>query len=122
MDIHKFWNAILSQNENEIRIFFDKDAYINWHCTNEHFNLDEFIIANCEYPGQWDGKVERVEVIDDLIITTTIVYPKDRSSSFHVVSFIRTLDNKIISMDEYWSDDGSAPKWRLEKCIGRPIK
>lgn len=36
------------------------DSYINWHCTNECFNLDEFVIANCEYPGDWDSTVERV--------------------------------------------------------------
>ena len=30
--------------------------------------------------------------------------------------------DKIISVDEYWSDDGEAPQWRQEMHIGRPIK
>ena len=51
MNIHEFWKAVLVQDENEIRKYFHEDAYVNWHCTNEHFNLDEYIIANCEYPG-----------------------------------------------------------------------
>ena len=122
MDIHKFWKAVLVQDDKEIRKYFHKDAYINWHCTNEHFNVDEFIIANCEYPGDWDGTVERVETLDDLIITVTNVYPKDKSSFFHVVSFIKMKDDKIVSMDEYWADDGPAPQWRLDKHIGKTIK
>lgn len=121
MDIYKFWQAVLVQDDKEIRKFFHKDAYINWHCTNEHFNVDEFIIANCEYPGDWDGTVERVETLDDLIITVTNVYPKDKSSFFHVVSFIKMKDDKIVSMDEYWADDGPAPQWRLDKHIGSMI-
>ena len=122
MDVRHFWKAVLAQDEQTIRSYFREDAYVNWHCTNEHFNVDEFIIANCEYPGDWDGTVERVEVLDDLYITATKVFPKDKSASFHVVLFIRTANEKIVSMDEYWADDGNAPQWRLDKHIGTPIQ
>jgi hypothetical protein len=37
------------------------------------------------------------------------------------VSFIRTANNKIVSMDEYWADDGNPPQWRMDKHIGTPI-
>lgn len=121
MNVMEFWKVILAQDENAIRQYFHKDAYINWHCTNEHFNVDEFIIANCEYPGDWDGVVERIERMNDLTITVTSVYPKDRSAFFHVISFIKTANNKIISMDEYWADDGDAPQWRKDKHIGSSI-
>lgn len=121
MNIYEFWNVVLAQNEKEIRKYFHNEAYIKWHCTNEQFNLNEFIIANCEYPGNWDGVVERVEVQNDLIITVTNVYPKDRSSSFYVTSFMKIKNDKIISMDEYWADNGNASQWRLDKNIGRAI-
>ena len=122
MDVHRFWKAVLAQDEDAIRVCFHEDAHVNWHCTNEHFTVEEFLIANCEYPGDWDGTVERIEVLDDLLITATKVYPKDRSASFHVVSFIKMRDGKIAFMDEYWADDGTAPQWRLDKHIGTPIK
>ena len=122
MNINKFWKAALVQDEKEIRKYFHNDAYINWHCTNEHFNVDEFIIANCEYPGDWGGRVERVEVLNDLIVTVTNVYPKERDASFHVTSFIKTQGDKIVSIDEYWADDGNAPQWRLDKHIGKAIR
>ena len=63
-----------------------------------------------------------MEEAENLLITVVHVYSTDHSLSFHVTSFIRTMDDKIISIDEYWADDGSAPAWRLDKKIGRPIK
>lgn len=122
MDIYKFWRDILEQNAENIKNYFHKDAYINWHCTNEHFTVDEFMIANCEYPGTWDGEVERVEMTNDLFITVTHVYSRDKTLSFHVTSFIKVIQDKIAAVDEYWADDGTAPDWRLNKQIGRAIK
>lgn len=122
MNINEFWKAVIAQDEQKIRKYFREDAYINWHCTNEHFNLDEYIIANCEYPGEWDGVVERIEEMDDLLVTVAKVYLKDKSISFHVTSFAKIVDERIASLDEYWADDSDAPQWRLEKHIGTAIK
>lgn len=122
MDIHEFWKAVIKQDADAVREFFREDAYINWHCTNEHFNVEEFIVANCEYPGSWNGEVERVEKFGDLFITVTHVYPNDRSLSFHVTSFIRVIDGKITALDESWADDGTAPDWRVDRHIGTAIK
>ncbi len=121
MDIYRFWKDVLEQNADALRNYFDENAYINWHCTNEHFNVDEFITANCEYPGSWAGEVERVEKINGLLITVTHVWAQDRLLSFHVTSFIKVADHKITAVDEYWADDGIAPDWRQKKHIGRAI-
>ena len=66
IDVKKFWDAVLRQDADKIRHYFKQTSYINWHCTNEHFTVEEFIQANCEYPGQWDGVVERIEDIGNL--------------------------------------------------------
>ncbi len=122
MDIEQFWADVLRQDAQAIRPYFHENAYVNWHCTNEHFTVEEFIRANCEYPGQWAGEIERKHCFGDLIVTAVRVYPKDRSQFFHVTSFIKLKDGKILSVDEYWGDDGAAPQWRLEKRIGTPIR
>ncbi len=122
MNIYEFWMAILEQDADKIRDYFHKDARINWHCTNESFSVEEFITANCEYPGDWDGEVERVEKLGDLYISVTKVFPKNENYSFHVTSFILLKEGKIIAVDEYWADDGEAPLWRRNKHIGKPIK
>ncbi len=120
--IKKFWEAVVQQKPDEMRSYFKETAVIRWHNTNEKFTLEEYIRANCEYPGKWDGEVERIEEIGDLIITVTRVFSTDNSVSVHATSFLRMEDGKIASMDEYWSDDGEAPKWRLDMKIGTKIK
>ena len=122
MDVYSFWNDTLAQDAVKIRKYFHENAYINWHDTNEHFTLEEFIIANCEYPDKWNGKVERVIEFGNLVITVTLVYGINKELSFHVVSFISLKDDKIISIDEYWGEDDDVPQWRLDKHIGKPIK
>ncbi len=121
MNIKGFWNAVLRQDANEIRQYFKPSAYINWHCTNEHFTVEEFIQVNCEYPGRWKGIVERIEQIDDLIVTVTKVLSEEDGASFHAVSFFKVEGDKIAAIDEYWGDDGPVPRWRQDKHIGTPI-
>lgn len=122
MNIKDYWDATLTQNAKKMKDYFYEEVYINWHNTNEHFKVDEFIRANCEYPGNWDGEIKRIEQINDLIITAVHVFSKEEDLSFHVISFIRIKDKKILSIDEYWGDDGVAPQWRIEKQIGSVIE
>lgn len=118
MDVCAFMAAVLAQQPEAIRPFFHRDAYINWHCTNEHFTVDEYITANCEYPGQWDGQVERVEALGQLLVAVTHVYTRDKRLSFHVTSFIRLEDERIATLDEYWAEDTPAPQWRQSLHLG----
>lgn len=57
MDIQQYWNACINQDADKIKLFFHENASVNWHNTNERFTVDEFIKANCEYPGQWKGEI-----------------------------------------------------------------
>ena len=84
--------------------------------------MEEFIRANCEYPGEWDGAVEQIIYTDTHIVTATHVFSKDGKISCHATSFIQVVGGKIAAVDEYWGDDGSAPQWRLDKQIGTPIR
>lgn len=122
MDIHACWRAVLDQDAEAMRSFLHPSAVIRWHCTNECFSAEEFIRTNCEYPGSWDGQIERTETMGDLIITAVRVFPKDASASFHCVSFMRLHEGKIIALDEYWSDDGPPPQWRQNMHIGTKIR
>ncbi len=117
-----FWQDVANQNANNLQNYFLSNATIKWHNTNEQFSVEEYIRANCEYPGDWCGEVERIELVGNLGITATRVWLSDNSASFHATSFFEFIDDKIISLNEYWGDDGVAPQWRLDKEIGKPIK
>ena len=117
--IYDFWKTVAAQDKIKLKNFFSKDAIIRWHCTNECFNVDEYIIANCEYPGEWSGKVERIVQQDDFVITVVRVWTDEMSC--HVNSFIKIENGKIAELDEYYGDDGEAPKWRRDKHIGKAL-
>ena len=124
MDIQLFmiqyWEDVAKQNEKALKKYFHENARICWHDSNEQFDVMEFIRANCDYPGNWCGKVERIECMNQTVVTVTHVYSND--ASFHVVSFFEIVNNKILSLDEYWGEDSEVPQWRKEKRIGKPIQ
>ena len=118
-----FWRDATEQNAAGLRRYFAEDAVIRWHNTNELFNLEEYIIANCEYPGTWTGEIERlIEADADTVITVVRVHDPEDDVSVHATSFLRFSDEKIVEMDEYWGNDGQIPKWRQAKKIGHQIK
>ncbi len=122
MNIQDYWQAIITQNEEKLKTFFTEDAVIRWLCTNERFTASEYITANCKYPGNWIGEIERVEENGSKTVIAGAVQSTDGSIKCHVVSFIKLKDDKVCEMDEYWADDGKAPQWRKELGLGRPIK
>lgn len=122
MDLQAFYRAVLAQDAHALRGFFQPDAWVEWPCSNERFTVEEYIRANCEYPGEWDGEIEQAIQCENEIAAAAHVYLRDQSASFHAAAFIRLKEGKIASMVEYWGDDGSAPAWRREMRIGRPIR
>ena len=119
--IRSFWKAVLSQKREDLPAYFAPDAVIRWHCSDEQFTPEEYIRANCDYPGEWDGIIERIDKTQAGYVTVVKVFPADHSASYHVVSFMALENDRIVSLDEYWADDGSAPEWRKKLKIGIPI-
>ena len=120
MDINQYWKHIAIQDAEELRKYFHKEACIRWHDTKEQFNVEEFLLANCDYPGNWQGQVVRIECKENQIITVTRIWSE--MSSFHVISFFEIEEDKIKVLDEYWCEDGEVPQWRKEKNIGIKIE
>lgn len=102
MDIKAFWDAVLRQDADAIREYFHPNAWVNWHNTNEHFTVEEFIRANCEYPGQWDGEVERIITTDTHIITATLIGLI--ASNEDAQRFYRNLPCSEIKDEGIWID------------------
>ena len=121
MNIQSFFDDVIHQDAERLKQFFCDGGVIRWPCSNEQFSVDEYVRANCEYPNKWSGEIERVERTDDTIIMAARVFPTDDSASYHVVSFIKLKADMILSLDEYWADDGVAPEWRQKMQIGKPI-
>ena len=78
MDVKAFWRDVLSQNREALQAYFCKDAVIHWHCTNEKFSVQEYIKVNCDYLGEWEGEIERIEKAGEMLITAVKVFSKDK--------------------------------------------
>lgn len=103
------WRAIADQDEEQLAQFFTVDAQIFWPNTNEHFDLPGYLRANCDYPGQWSGKVEKIAA--DGSYSVARVWSPDGAAA-RAVTFYQWRNGKIIQMTEYWGDVGPAPDWR----------
>ncbi len=121
MDILKFWQHVLAQDAHALADYFHPQAVIRWHGSNEQFTVAEYIRANCEYPGDWRGEVQRMEPFAGGVCTVTRVYNAEGNAHFHTVSFFRLEDDKILALDEYWAEDDPAPAWRQAMGIGKKI-
>ncbi|WMJ23313.1 nuclear transport factor 2 family protein [Paludicola sp. MB14-C6] len=119
--VKDLWNNISIQNWNVIKDYFDDNAVIYWHNTNEKFTINNFITANSVYPGNWEIEVQRLEEIGDLVISVVLVTSKEDGTSFYATSFFQFKDDSIIEISEYWSDNGEPPQWRKNLNIAKPI-
>lgn len=126
IDIYAFFDAVVKQDAVRLRSFFEPDATIVWVNTNEVFTVDEYIRANCEYPGDWRGRIEDVQCylcFNDYNRITVVAKVWDgKNNASRVVSFIElgNTENELIqSMVEYWGDVGEPPEWRQKLAIGK---
>ncbi|GGH16182.1 nuclear transport factor 2 family protein [Paenibacillus segetis] len=115
------WAEIDKQNWDNLFQYFTEDAVINWNNSNESFNVNEFVRANCEYPGNWRIDIERLEAMDDLVVSVVKVELKSSEISFRATSFFEFDEDKIRWLNEYWGDNAQAPQWRVDMNIGKPI-
>jgi len=126
-DIHDFFEAIISQDAEKLRGFFEPDALIFWANTNEQFTVEEYVRANCEYPGTWRGRMEEFgEIVpsdpfEPLMYYIAKVWDKNGNVSRVVgrINFGNTEYARIQYMYEYWSEVSDPPEWRKRLEIGK---
>ena len=103
------WRAVAEQDEEKLAQFFTSDARIFWPNTDENFDLAGYLRANCDYPGRWNGKVEKVA--GDGSYSVAKVWSPE-GEAFRAVTFYQWRNGKIMHMTEYWGNVGPVPEWR----------
>ena len=117
-NVGDFVQAVATQNADALREFFAPDAVIRWHDSNEQFTVAEYVRANCEYAGKWEGEIQRAERIEGGIVLVTKI--SSAESSHLVTAFAKLTEGKISRLDEYYCECGEAPESR--KGMGKPIE
>ncbi|WP_262428372.1 nuclear transport factor 2 family protein [Paratissierella segnis] len=106
------WDEMASQNWDKVKLCFDENAIIRWHNTNESFNVEEFILVNSKYPGNWNISIKRIEQSQNVIISVALAQSLDSDVCAYATSFFEVENGKIICLDEYWGDVTDRPQWR----------
>jgi hypothetical protein len=115
-----FLDAVTRQDAEELPSFFAPGATVYWHSSDEVFSAAEYVRANCEYPGERKGVVERVEQTETSLVIAAKVWNGDIAA--RSVSFVQfDAGGKISRLDEYWSDIAEPPEWRRRMNIGAKI-
>ena len=114
----QYWDDVAAQRKEALGGYFSDDAGIEWPCTGERFNVHDFILANCEYPGSWRGEVLHVLEAGTETVTVVRISSTESDYSCHVTSFFTFKDGKIQTLTEYYADDGPLPDWRQQLRLG----
>ena len=114
MDFERYWRDCIGQDKEALRAWFWPDARIAWPCTGEVFTVEEFLLANCEYPGDWTGELLRTTPTPTGAVTEVRIASADDQYSCHAASLFTLHQGKIVSLTEYYADDGPPPDWRTK--------
>ena len=112
MDFERYWQDCIHQDKEALREWFWPDAKVIWPCTDEVFTVEEFLLANCEYPGNWNGELLHVTPTPMGAVTEVRIASDDGKYSCHAASIFTLYRDRIISLTEYYADDGPPPSWR----------
>ena len=126
MNVQQFWSDVLAQRADEIREYFHADAYVIWHCSNEHFTVEEFIRANCEYPGDWDDVVEQMHMmpassIEDAIAKAKKILAKEDPSITAIPDGISVIVTWRFLSCCYKNNKSEDQFYGLLKFFGEPL-
>lgn len=118
--VTELWLCMNDQKWGELERFFTPDATIYWPNTREKFTVEDFILANSRYPGDWKIDIQRLEETGNTVISVVKVSMADAEVSFHAVSFFEFSEvrQRIQRAYEYWGEDGEPPEWRKKLGIG----
>lgn len=114
-----FWKTMSSRKWLKLHDYFLEDACIIWHNTKELFTKEEYVKVNKSYPQKWMIELERLEAVDDLVISVVKIHSKENPVSFHGTSFFSFKDGLILRLDEYFGEDEAKPTWRELMKVGK---
>ena len=102
-----FWRAVAAQERDPLRGFFAEGAEVLWPNTNERFVVEEYLRANCEYPGKWHGKIEKMLDTAEGSVTVTRVWSEE--FSVRAISFFGGRGRRSCG----WRNTGAMTAHRL---------
>ena len=102
--VRRFWGDIDARRWDNLAAYFYKKARIELPNTGERFDALGFRDLNSNCPGYWHVEIEKIIRAGRFVIS--VVKVANNASSFHATSFFTFRGKKILSLLEYWGEDG----------------
>lgn len=111
--VTELWHAFDQRNWDSAHKLLHKNLVVHWPHSRERFlGPDNFIAANRAYPGSWRITLTRMHETETGVVT--VVKVSDGTLDFYATSFFEFLDEKIVSIEEYWASGEKPPQWRID--------
>jgi ketosteroid isomerase-like protein len=120
----KFWNCISEQRWDAAKELLSDDFEAYWPQSKEKIvGADNFISVNSNYPGthkiEFCNRTSSYDVWDHATTVITEVYieskmPDGKEMKLFAISTFEIMDEKIMSLREYWAETYPAPEWRKQ--------
>lgn len=107
-----FWSLFDQQDFEEAGKLLTETFRCSWPCTNEQFDKTSFIKVNVEYPGKWFTKLIKSHETENGVHSIVHVYSNEVVDNYYATSLFTFEEDKISSIEEYWSAIETPPKWR----------
>jgi hypothetical protein len=116
--VTKFWNFISDQEWELAQILLDQELITIWPQSRERIlGAENYININRHYPGNHKIEIKQLFEIENKVITTVWIVADTGQKTF-ANSFFEIKNNKIIGIEEYWTEPYDAPTWR-EKWVNK---
>lgn len=114
--IQEFWLRFDERRYSETAELLHKDFTATWETSKEKFiSKEKMIAANMNYPGKWNTKLQKAELIgEDKAVSVVHIYTDADDTSLYAVSFYTFKDNLIYKMTEYYADITGREEWRKD--------
>lgn len=109
-----FWNLFSEQKWDEAMALLHDELVVFWPQSREKMTGPQnFVDVNRYYPGNHKIRILRSHQIEEEVLTTVWI-EADTGQKVFANSFFSFKDDRIIRIEEYWSDPYPAPEWRKQ--------
>ena len=118
-----YWEDVANKKGNTLPNYFNSEANIYLHDTNELLTVDDWSDYIGSYKGDWHTTIDRVERLENDQVMT-ITFHRSKSWIGFITSFFTFKDDKITELHEYYApcDDNIVPQWRDDLAEHEIIK
>ncbi|MDT8717157.1 nuclear transport factor 2 family protein [Clostridium sp. 19966] len=118
--VRRFWRYINDASFDKLNEVMNEDASVYLVNTREVFEgREKYIKFNKRYSGRWYAELEELYSMEDTVISIARVFNSLNNASSYVVAIFKFKNGLIQESKEYWSENGEAPKWRLDEKLSK---